>query len=91
LPVGTIRVRIAFGPRNVQLVNAGFYEIASPDSPVAGVTLIRPGQRESVRVFLPHNSTEVEVYAGSVKNGRLVYQGPAELAAQLTLLTDRNN
>ncbi|WP_345112189.1 hypothetical protein [Hymenobacter algoricola] len=74
-----------------QLASAGFYEIASPATSVAGVTLIRPGQRESVRVFLPHNSPEVEVYAGSVKNGRLVYQGPAEMAAQLTLLADRSN
>ncbi|RYU78147.1 hypothetical protein [Hymenobacter persicinus] len=76
---------------NAQLANAGFYEIASPDSAVAGATYIRPGYRESVRVFVPHNSAEVEVYAGSLKNGRLVYQGPAEMAAQLTLLTDRNN
>lgn len=76
---------------DVQLTNAGFYEIAGSDSSLAGVTLIRPGRRESVRVFLPHNSPEVEVYTGSVRNGRLVYQGSAENAALLTLLADRNN
>jgi|GEM_PF-6773498 len=75
----------------VQLAKAGFYEIASPESPVAGTTFVRPGHRESVRVFLPHGSPEVEVYAGSVKNGRLVYQGPAETAAQLALLANRDN
>lgn len=74
-----------------QLTNAGFYEIASPATSPTGVTLVRPGRRESVRVFLPHHSTEVEVYTGSLRGGRLVYQGPAEMAAQLTLLTDRSN
>ncbi|MBC6698520.1 hypothetical protein [Hymenobacter sp. BT190] len=74
-----------------QLTNAGFFEIASPETSPTGVTLIRPGRRESVRVFLPHNSTDVEVYTGSIRSGRLVYQGPAETAAQLTLLTDRSN
>jgi hypothetical protein len=74
-----------------QLASAGFYEIASADPSAAGVTLIRPGHRESVRVFLPHNSPDVQVYAGSVRHGRLVYQGPAEAAAQLTLLAHRDN
>jgi hypothetical protein len=74
-----------------QLTNAGFFEIASPDNAPAGTTLVRPGRRESVRVFLPHHSPDVEVYTGSLRSGRLVYQGPAEMAAQLTLLTDRNN
>ncbi|SHJ27851.1 hypothetical protein SAMN02745146_2729 [Hymenobacter daecheongensis DSM 21074] len=76
---------------NVQLANAGFYEIATPDHSAAGVTLVRPGRREAVRVFLPYHSPEVEVYAGSVKEGRLVYQGPAEIAAQLPLLAVQRN
>ncbi|PJJ60850.1 hypothetical protein [Hymenobacter chitinivorans] len=75
----------------VQLANAGFYEISWPTQVIEGTTFIRPGARESVRVFLPRDSSEVEVYAGALKDGRLVYQGPAETAAQLALLGNRSN
>ncbi|TGE28242.1 hypothetical protein [Hymenobacter metallicola] len=75
----------------VQLANAGFYEISWPTQVEEGTTFIRPGARESVRVFVPRHSAEVEVYAGALKDGRLVYQGPADMAAQLTLLANRDN
>ncbi|MCB2408703.1 hypothetical protein [Hymenobacter lucidus] len=75
----------------VQLKDAGFYEISWPTQIVEGTTFIRPGARESVRVFVPHHSPEVEVYTGALKEGRLIYQGPADMAAQLTVLTNRNN
>ncbi|GAB2940749.1 hypothetical protein GCM10027048_01420 [Hymenobacter coalescens] len=74
---------------DVQLANAGFYEISWPEAP--GVTYVRPGVRESVRVFLPEDSPEVEVYAGDLKNGRLVYRGPADRATQLRWLAERQN
>ena len=70
----------------VQLENAGFYKISWPTQVEAGATFIRPGARESVRVFVPQDSSEVEVYAGALREGRLVYQGPASAAAQLALL-----
>ena len=75
----------------VQLENAGFYKISWPAQAVEGTTFIRPGARQSVRVFLPRDSSEVEVYAGELKTGRLVYQGPASAAAQLALLATPDN
>jgi hypothetical protein len=74
---------------DVQLANAGFYEISWPEAP--GATYVRPGRRESVRVFLPAASPEIEVYAGDLKNGRLVYRGPAEQAPHLLSLEARQN
>ncbi|TGE18886.1 hypothetical protein [Hymenobacter elongatus] len=76
---------------NVQLEKAGFYEISWPAQEIEGTTFIRPGAWESVRVFVPHHSPEVEVYAGALQSGRLVYQGSADMVAQLTLLTNRSN
>ncbi|OON66987.1 hypothetical protein [Hymenobacter sp. CRA2] len=74
---------------DVQLVNAGFYEISWPEAP--GATYVRPGRRESVRVYVPQASPEVEVYAGDLKNGRLVYRGPADHEACLRWLAERQN
>ncbi|AYA36127.1 hypothetical protein D3Y59_03055 [Hymenobacter oligotrophus] len=76
----------------VQLIEAGFYEVNWPNTEVVGgVTYVRPGVRESVRVFLPTDACEVEVYAGDLQNGRLVYRGPAAEAAQLRYLANRTN
>jgi hypothetical protein len=76
----------------VQLSEAGFYEINWPTTEVtSGVTYVRPGIRESVRVFLPEDTQEVEVYAGDLKNGRLVYRGPADQAKELRWLANRVN
>ncbi|WP_400190538.1 hypothetical protein [Hymenobacter sp. B81] len=76
---------------NVQLVDAGFYEVCWPENEVAGATYVRPGRRESVRVFLHRDSPEVEVYTGELHGGKLVYRGPAEAAAQLRWLALRCN
>ncbi|WP_303312482.1 hypothetical protein [Hymenobacter sp. BT730] len=77
---------------NVQLKDAGFYEIAWPElAHEAGVTYVRPGSRECVRVFVPANSSEVEVYAGNLKEGKLVFRGPAETAATLRWLAHNRN
>ena len=77
---------------NVQLKDAGFYEIAWPQQvEQEGVTYVRPDAREYVRVFVPANSTEVEVYAGNLKEGKLVFRGPAETAATLRWLAHSRN
>jgi hypothetical protein len=73
---------------DVQLIEAGFYEISWPEQEAAkgklkGMTYIRPGKRESVRVFLSADAPDVEVYAGGLKDGRLVYAGPADQATLL--------
>lgn len=75
------------------LVATGFYQIAWPHSPDAqpGQTYVRPGARESLRVFLCAAAPEMEVYSGELMNGRLVYRGPAELVEQLRNLAERQN
>lgn len=73
------------------LHNAGFFPIQWPgieeDFP-AGATYVRPGATELLRVFVPGNGREVEVYAGTLSTPRLRYQGPVssevELAQVLT-------
>lgn len=77
-----------------QLVEAGFYPISWPDTaeqPTSGTTYVRPGRRGLVRVFLCAASAQVEVYAGALQAGRLVYRGPAETAARLPLLAEQAN
>ncbi|GAA4382917.1 hypothetical protein [Hymenobacter koreensis] len=76
---------------NTYLIEAGFYEVRWPSAPELGSTFVRPGRRQSVRVFLPHNSQEVEVYAGDLLDSKLVYRGPAADAAQLSLLALHSN
>ncbi|RTQ46733.1 hypothetical protein EJV47_20375 [Hymenobacter gummosus] len=75
------------------LVATGFYQIAWPDAPGGqpGLTYVRPGVRESLRVFLCAAAPEMEVYTGELQNGRLVYRGPAELVEQLRNLAERQN
>lgn len=72
------------------LVATGFYQIASPATR-PGLTYVRPGARESLRVFLCAAAPEMEVYSGTLMNGRLVYRGPAELVEQLRNLAERQN
>ncbi|MCC3159786.1 hypothetical protein LJ737_21270 [Hymenobacter sp. 15J16-1T3B] len=75
------------------LVATGFYQISWPDGPDAkpGITFVRPGARESLRVFLCAAAPEMEVYTGDLQNGRLVYRGPAEVVEQLRNLAERQN
>ncbi|MBG8555476.1 hypothetical protein [Hymenobacter guriensis] len=77
---------------DVQLANAGFYRIAWPNTDEKpGTTYVRAGSREVVRVFVTPCASEVEVYAGGLKNGQLVFRGSPELAASLRYLAEHQN
>lgn len=77
---------------DVQLANAGFYRIAWPSTPEkTGTTYVRTGSREVVRVFVTTCASEVEVYAGDLRNGQLVFRGSPELAASLRYLAQHQN
>jgi hypothetical protein len=70
-----------------QLTSAGFFEISGPaEPPRPGTTYVRPRATETVRIFLPADNSRVEVYAGTLRNSRLVFSGPLEQALTLPWL-----
>lgn len=72
---------------DLHLISAGFFEISGPvESQQAGSTYVRPRHAETVRIFVPAGANKVEVYAGSLRNSRLVFQGPVEQALSLPWL-----
>ncbi|MDU0372666.1 hypothetical protein ACFPAF_19850 [Hymenobacter endophyticus] len=77
---------------DLQLTSAGFFEISGPVEPQqAGSTYVRPRRTETVRIFIPAGTSEVEVYAGTLRNSRLVFQGPVEQALSLPWLLPLSN
>ncbi|TYZ14451.1 hypothetical protein FY528_01605 [Hymenobacter lutimineralis] len=77
---------------DMQLANAGFYRIAWPETnEKPGTTYVRTGSREVVRVFVTQCASEVEVYAGGLRNGQLVFRGSPESAASLRYLVHQQN
>ena len=77
---------------DLQLTSAGFFEISSTaEHHERGTTYVRPRAAEVVRVFVPAGAEEVEVYAGSLRAGRLVFRGPAEQALNLPWLSPQSN
>ncbi|MCA8829865.1 hypothetical protein [Hymenobacter pini] len=70
-----------------QLTNAGFFEISGPvEPPLPGTTYVRPRAAETVRIFIPADGSGVEVYAGSLRNSRLMFKGPIDQALTLPWL-----
>ena len=64
------------------LDRAGFFAIQwVPAEP--GTTYVRPGARGVVRVFVPADRDEMELYVGSLAAGELRYRGPVPAAAEL--------
>ncbi|HEX8329751.1 MAG TPA: hypothetical protein VF629_19600 [Hymenobacter sp.] len=71
------------------LHDAGFFPIEWPTAlpePVAGRTYVRPCPQGVLRVFVPAESKEVEVYAGRLTAGELRYRGPAPSETELRQL-----
>jgi hypothetical protein len=71
------------------LYDAGFFPIQWPlaaPKAAAGNTYVRPCPQGVVRVFVPAEATEVEVYAGSLTAGELRYRGPAPSENELRQL-----
>jgi hypothetical protein len=71
------------------LHDAGFFPIqwapVSPD-PVPGHTYVLPSAKGVLRVFVPAEGKEMELYAGSLANGQLRYRGPVPNKAKLQQL-----
>ncbi|RSK43591.1 hypothetical protein [Hymenobacter perfusus] len=77
---------------DLQLTNAGFFEISGSVEPhQLGTTYVRPREAEVVRVFVPAGAAEVEVYAGPLRTGRLVFRGSVEQALTLPWLSPQPN
>lgn len=69
----------------LQLDRAGFFPIQwAPAEP--GTTYVRPSAQGVLRVFVPADSEEVELYAGSLAEGELRYRGPVPPEAELRQL-----
>jgi hypothetical protein len=74
------------------LHQAGFFPIqwdASTADRVAGTTYVRPSPQEMLRVFVPAGGGPIEVYAGSLFAGKLLYRGPVHSEADLLRLVER--
>ncbi|RSK43945.1 hypothetical protein [Hymenobacter rigui] len=75
-----------------QLTNAGFFEISGPvEPPQPGITYVRPQANETVRIFIPADGSGIEVYAGTLRQSRLVFNGPIEQALALPWLLPPSN
>ena len=74
------------------LHTAGFFPICwAPAEPAAmpGTTYVRPTARGVLRVFVPTESDEVELYDGNLLAGKLRYRGPVASQAELLQLLAR--
>ncbi|HEX8507283.1 MAG TPA: hypothetical protein VF630_18105 [Hymenobacter sp.] len=73
----------------VHLHDAGFFPIQwapkAADS-VPGRTFVRPSAKGTLRVFVPAEGQEVELYAGSLAHGELRYRGPVPGETELRQL-----
>lgn len=71
---------------------AGFFPICwAPAEPAAapGTTYVRPTAKGVLRVFVPTESQEVELYDGNLLTGQLRYRGPVGSQAELLQLLAR--
>lgn len=67
------------------LENAGFFAIQWTPAKL-GTMYVRPSAHGVQRVFVPANTEEVELYAGSLAAGELRYRGPVPPEAELRQL-----
>ena len=54
----------------------GFFPIQWADAATPGTTYVRPTPKGVVRVFVPAQHNEVQLYVGSLQAGQLRYCGP---------------
>ena len=70
----------------VHLHREGFFPIKWTDTATPGTTYVRPTAKGVVRVFVPAQPGEVELYVGSLQAGQLRYSGPVPGEAELQQL-----
>jgi hypothetical protein len=70
----------------VHLHKEGFFPISWADTTTPGTTYVRPTAKGVVRVFVPAQHNELQLYMGSLQAGQLRYCGPVPGAVELRQL-----
>lgn len=73
----------------LHLHDAGFFPIQwlpTAANSVPGRTFVRPSAKGMLRVFVPAENEQVELYAGSLTEGELRYRGPVPSESELRQL-----